>query len=190
VARSWSRGSAAAVIFGIAVLCAGCGDDAAETTDTGATDDPVAESTSLPTVDPAASATTIETVIPTTQSSDESEATVTEPTGTGPIGGIDPGVQPQIDLAVADLAGRLSVDPSTITVVSAAFVVWPDKGLGCPQHGMEYLQVQVDGTLIELEAGGERYRYHSGEMRPPFLCERTFTAEPLAPDESTPDAST
>ena len=96
---------------------------------------------------------------------------------TEPTDNIDRGVQPQIDLAVADLAARLSVDPSTITIVSAAFVVWPDKGLGCPQHGMEYLQVQVDGTLIELEAGGERYRYHSGETRPPFLCERTFSAE-------------
>ena len=73
--------------------------------------------------------------------------------------------------------------------MSAAFVVWPDKGLGCPQHGMEYLQVQVDGTLIELEAGGERYRYHSGETRPPFLCERTFSADPLLPDDSTPDVS-
>ena len=107
----------------------------------------------------------------------------------GPTDEIDRGVQPQIDLAVADLAARLSVDPSTITVVSAAFVVWPDKGLGCPQHGMEYQQVQVDGTLIELEVDGERYRYHSGEVRPPFLCEPTFSANPLGPDESTPDAS-
>jgi hypothetical protein len=55
---------------------------------------------------------------------------------------------------------------------------------------MEYLQVQVDGTLIELAAGGERYRYHSGESRPPFLCERTFSADPLVPDDSTPDAAT
>ena len=68
-------------------------------------------------------------------------------------------------------------------------MVWPDKGLGCPQHGMEYLQVQVDGTLIELEVGGKRYRYHSGETRPPFLCERTFSADPLVPDDSTPDGS-
>ena len=115
---------------------------------------------------------------------------MSEPAGPADDRGDRPGVQPQIDLAVADLAARLSVDPSTITLVSAAFVVWPDKGLGCPQHGMEYLQVQVDGTLIELEAGGERYRYHSGEIRPPFLCERTFSAGQLVPDESTPDAST
>ena len=51
---------------------------------------------------------------------------------------------------------------------------------------MEYLQVQVDGTLIELEAGGERYRYHSGETRPPFLCGGTFSADPLVPDDTTP----
>ena len=123
---------------------------------------------------------------------------MTEPpdSTTGPIdpeaidpGAIDRAVQPEIDLAVADLAARLGVDSSTITIVSAALVVWPDKGLGCPQHGMEYLQVQVDGTLIELDVGGKRYRYHSGETRPPFLCERTFSADPLLPDDSTPDVS-
>jgi hypothetical protein len=54
---------------------------------------------------------------------------------------------------------------------------------------MEYQQVQVDGTLIELEAGGEHYRYHSGETRPPFLCERSFSAAPLVPDDSTPEAA-
>jgi hypothetical protein len=177
-------------VCGVAALCVGCGDDTAEPTSESATD----ESTSVPAFDPIASnaplSTSIDTETPTTESSDESEATVTESAGTGPIDKIDPGVQPEIDLAVADLAARLSVDPSTITVVSAAFVVWPDKGLGCPQHGMEYLQVQVDGTLIELAAGGERYRYHSGESRPPFLCERTFSAGPLVPDDSTPDAAT
>ena len=35
----------------------------------------------------------------------------------------------------------------------------------------------------------ERYRYHSGETRPPFLCDRAFSAKPLRPDDSTPDAS-
>ena len=54
---------------------------------------------------------------------------------------------------------------------------------------MAYLQVQVDGTLIELEVNGERYRYHSGDGRPPFLCERNFSAEALSPDDPTPDAS-
>jgi hypothetical protein len=173
----------------VVAVGAGCGDDTAEPTATSAT---LAESKVVPATDSvvssnASSPTTVDT--DTSDSSDESEATVTEPSDTRPIDEIDRGVQPQIDLAVADLAARLSVDPSTITIVSAAFVVWPDKGLGCPQHGMEYLQVQVDGTLIELEVDGERYRYHSGETRPPFLCERTLSAIPLRPDDSTPDAS-
>jgi hypothetical protein len=121
--------------------------------------------------------------------SGESEATVTTPSDTGPIDKIDWGVQPQIDLAVADLATRLSVDPSTIMIVSAEFVVWPDKALGCPRYGMEYLQVQVDGTLIELEVDAKRYRYHSGDVRPPFLCQLTLSANPLLPDDSISDAS-
>jgi len=180
-------------VCGVVVLCAGCGDDTAEPPAASPTGELIVDSTSVSATDSitssnAPSSPTVDSDTPTTDASDESEVTVTEPNDSA-TGQIDSGVQPQIDQAVADLAARLSVDPSAITVVSAAFVVWPDKGLGCPRHGMEYLQVQVDGTLIELEAGGERYRYHSGETRPPFLCERTFSADSLVPDDTKPDAS-
>jgi hypothetical protein len=35
---------------------------------------------------------------------------------------------------------------------------------------MAYTQVQVEGTLIRLQAGNQIYEYHSGNNRPPFLC--------------------
>ena len=47
-------------------------------------------------------------------------------------GDIDPGLQPYIDIAVGDLAERLSADAADITVTSATLVVWPDSSLGCP----------------------------------------------------------
>ena len=81
------------------------------------------------------------------------------------------GLQPIIDLAKADLAQRLSVGVETIAVSGAESVVWPDGGLGCPQPGMVYTQVQVDGTYIELIAGGVVYPYHSGGSQGPFLCQ-------------------
>ena len=81
------------------------------------------------------------------------------------------GLQPIIDLAKADLAKRLSLEAEAISVARAEFVVWPDGGLGCPQPGMAYVQVLVDGTYIELIAGGVMYPYHSGGDRGPFLCE-------------------
>ncbi|HYR20975.1 MAG TPA: hypothetical protein VEQ15_15870, partial [Myxococcales bacterium] len=38
---------------------------------------------------------------------------------------------------------------------------WPDTSLGCPKPGMSYAQVVTRGFLIELEAAGKSYRYHS-----------------------------
>jgi hypothetical protein len=77
-----------------------------------------------------------------------------------------------VEIAKADLARRRAVAPDTIQVVEVRNVVWPDRGLGCPQPGMAYNQVQVDGQLIRLESGGQIFEYHSGGSKPPFLCEQ------------------
>ena len=87
---------------------------------------------------------------------------------------IEPGMQSLIDASTADLMKRLSVTRDAIEVVSAQSVVWPDKGLGCPQPGMQYLQVQVDGFRIELRVNNQLYAYHGGGGRGPFLCESSF----------------
>lgn len=86
-------------------------------------------------------------------------------------GEIDPGLQPYIDIAVADLAERLAADPAEIAVNSATLVVWPDSSLGCPAPGQQYAQVTTDGALIVLTADGDEFRYHAGGSRTPFLCE-------------------
>ena len=78
-----------------------------------------------------------------------------------------------VDQAIADLAERLNIEAASITAVSTNSVVWPDTSVGCPQPGMVYTQVTVDGALIVLSAGGMTYRYHSGGSRSPFLCSST-----------------
>ena len=85
---------------------------------------------------------------------------------------VEPGLQPYVELATADLATRLGVDPSDIVAVSAISTMWPNPALGCERPGMRYKQVPVDGSLIRLRAGGRLYRYHSGGSRTPFLCEQ------------------
>ena len=72
--------------------------------------------------------------------------------------------------AKEDLADRSSIPIDQIGVVEARSVVWPDASLGCPQQGMRYKQVQVDGVLIRLQANGQVYEYHSGGSRGLFLC--------------------
>jgi len=76
---------------------------------------------------------------------------------------------PLVEAAVEDLAGRLGVDPAEVTVVQALAVTWPDGSLGCPEPGMMYTQVLMDGSFVLLESGGRQYEYHGGD--PLFLCE-------------------
>ncbi len=78
---------------------------------------------------------------------------------------------PIVQQAIADLAARLNIAPDAITVLSVEAVTWPDSSLGCPQPGMAYLQVLVEGLRIRLSAEGALYEYHSGENIAPFLCQ-------------------
>ena len=88
-----------------------------------------------------------------------------------PSNEIDPNLEPLIQLAVKDLAGRLNIPEDQIEVLSAQAVVWSDPSMGCPAPNMRYIQIPQDGTLIRLQAGGQVYEYHSGGNKPPFLCE-------------------
>jgi hypothetical protein len=60
---------------------------------------------------------------------------------------------------VADAANRAGVTPDQVVVVSAESVTFPDGGLGCPEPGMAYTQMLVDGYKIVLEANGITYDY-------------------------------
>ena len=85
-------------------------------------------------------------------------------------GSVPAGLQPFVALAVADLASRLGVYPSKVVTVSAENVTWPDGAIGCPQPGMMYTQVQVDGAEIILQVDGLSYRYTLGGSKGPTLC--------------------
>jgi len=73
--------------------------------------------------------------------------------------------------AIRDLAGRLNVGEAGITLVREVNVTWRDGSLGCPQEDTMYTQALVEGVLITLRVDGRNYEYHSGNGRPPFLCE-------------------
>ena len=68
------------------------------------------------------------------------------------------------------LAARLDVDQASIRVAAMEPRAWTDAGLGCPEPGRLYAAVLTDGFLIELEAGGRTYRYHTDQRRV-RLCE-------------------
>ena len=94
-----------------------------------------------------------------------------------------------VSLAVDDLAQSLGIPIESIRLVKFELVTWGDPSLGCPQPGMAYIQVPVDGALIVLEAGGIQYEYHSGGDRPPFLCQpglSTYKEQPPGLDITPP----
>lgn len=80
---------------------------------------------------------------------------------------------PLVRQAKEDLAERLDIDLGAIELLEFDPVVWPDSSMGCPQPGMAYTQVPVDGAVIRLAAGDHTYAYHTGGTRGPFLCEQT-----------------
>lgn len=69
-----------------------------------------------------------------------------------------------------DLAQRLNIDVSQVTLVEAMGVDWSDSSLGCPQPGMGYLMVITPGYQITLVAQGEEYTYHTDQRRYFVLC--------------------
>jgi hypothetical protein len=97
---------------------------------------------------------------------------------------IDPMFQPLIDIVQQDLAARLGIATSDIEVIDAQAVVWPNPGLGCPEPGLEYIQVPVDGALVRVQFQGKVYEYHSGGRRGPFLCDNP--SKPIGPPRETP----
>jgi len=84
---------------------------------------------------------------------------------------VSPGLATEIDQAIADLATRLEVGTSSIVVLVAHELTWPDGSLGCPEPGGMYTQALVDGYRIELTDGDNVYEYHGAIGQIPFLCE-------------------
>jgi hypothetical protein len=77
-----------------------------------------------------------------------------------------------------DLAQRASVKPETITVVSTTEQQWPDAALGCPKPGEMYAQIIVPGYRVVLQAGGEKYAYHSDQRGNFVVCANGLALPP------------
>jgi len=108
----------------------------------------------------------------------QGEATQMNPSLSTPA---DPISQRLIEKAKADLAQRLSISAPQISLVEVAQVEWSDSSLGCPQPGMDYLQVITPGYLIRLEAAGQEYEYHSNRDTYFVLCENSSPPDLLKP---------
>jgi hypothetical protein len=96
----------------------------------------------------------------------------------------DPVPQSLIIAAKENLARRLDITPEEIQLVKLEAVEWPDASLGCPQSGMTYAQGVTPGFWVILEVEGERYAYHTDNLRKVVNC-GSEGAQRLRGDEST-----
>ncbi|MFW5869218.1 MAG: hypothetical protein ACOCX2_15435, partial [Armatimonadota bacterium] len=68
---------------------------------------------------------------------------------------------PAVEMAITDLAGRLSMDPEGIAVEDVEEVQWPNSALGLPEPGMMYTMAVMPGHRIVLRAKQRMYEYHA-----------------------------
>ena len=94
-------------------------------------------------------------------------------------------LQSMVQQALDDAGRRSGRDASTLKLVSAETVTWPDASIGCPQPGMQYAQVLVPGYRIRIQAGPKVLDYHAGRSGQPFYCPAGRVTEPAAGDPRT-----
>lgn len=75
-----------------------------------------------------------------------------------------------LEAVTANLSQQFDLPAESITVVSVEPVTWPNGGLGCPQEGMAYAEVMVEGSRITLAADGQTYTYHTAGTTEFLLC--------------------
>ena len=92
--------------------------------------------------------------------------------GLSPGAPVPAGADAAMRAAINDLAAKRQVAPEAVQVVSISQVDWPDTSLGCPQPGMFYAQIIVEGYKIILSAGGQQVEYHADQRGRVVTCSK------------------
>lgn len=77
-----------------------------------------------------------------------------------------------VDPLLDDAATRSGVPRDQLVVARAEPVTWPDGGLGCPEPGMMYIQVLVDGYWVVIQTGKQELDYRGTDRGGFRLCSR------------------
>ena len=110
---------------------------------------------------------------PTTPEPSPSPASLLTPTR-APLPPPPPTTKPLQELiaqARTELAQKLALPATAISVKEVRSVIWPDTALGCPQPNKVYLPMLTAGYQILLEARGQLYDYRSDQHKV-YLCQQ------------------
>jgi hypothetical protein len=94
-----------------------------------------------------------------------------------------PPVEKFVTLSIKDLANRLQIDASKISLVRTENTVWPNAALGCPRPGKVYPPGRVPGYRVWLNAEDQEYLYHTDYNGQIVLCPEL---NPDVPGSTTP----
>jgi hypothetical protein len=84
-----------------------------------------------------------------------------------------------LDPILKEAAALANVAREQLVIVRAEPVVWSDGSLGCPEPGMEYAQMLVNGYWVVINAAGQTYDFRAvrdGRFR---LCPQGRGRPPL-----------
>lgn len=98
--------------------------------------------------------------------------------GSAPRAAMSDELAPLVERALADAALRAQGGRSSMQVISAEAVTWPDGSLGCPAPGGMYTMAQVPGYRIRIQAGPEVLDYHANRRGQLQLCPAGRAVEP------------
>lgn len=165
------------VLIGLVVgACAGSAGPPASVTGSGAVAPPA-------TGTPAPSAPGVRPASPSPSAVPSERPVASPPDGAAtlpPSGAPVSGEVPEAVLAaiIEDAAQRTGADPATARVLRAEAVTWSDGSLGCPEPGMFYIQVLIDGYWVVVEIGGQTLDYRVGSHGAFRLCEQPAPGAP------------
>ena len=77
-----------------------------------------------------------------------------------------------VSLVKEHLAKQLQIPADQIVLSDVKSVVWRDAGLGCPKPGVDYIQMEIPGYNILLEANGQTYTYHTDTSKRFVSCRK------------------
>lgn len=95
-----------------------------------------------------------------------------------------------LDMILADAVKNTGAEIQNIEILRSQAVTWPDGSLGCPQEGMAYIQVLIEGYWVVLKIDGLEYDYRVSENGNFTLCKDSLQPEILPenqPDQPTTD---
>jgi hypothetical protein len=78
---------------------------------------------------------------------------------------------------LADLETRTGAARDTFRLIRAESVVWSDGSLGCPQPGVFYTQMLVEGYWIVYQVGDQLFDYRASQGGDFRLCETPLRLE-------------